>query len=121
MDSKISLPLTQGNIAEEGKLLRVGMLAVVDALSVRHRRKIFLFENSLILAKIKKAGKTSPTGSDTFHFMGYYRVSDLGGASAWRHIPLLGAVLFAFTASLPVAWFSGIPIAKDTPLSLPGM
>ena len=67
----------QGNIAEEGKLLRVGVLAVVDALSVRHRRKIFLFENSLILAKIKKAGKTGPTGSDTYHFMSSYRVSDL--------------------------------------------
>lgn len=65
----------QGNIAEEGRLLKVGHLTIVDALHVRHRRKVFLFENSIIFAKIRRASKSGPTGSDTYQFMSSFRVS----------------------------------------------
>ena len=66
----------QGSLAEQGRVLRVGILTVVDGFS-KHKRKVFLFEQCLIFAKIKRTTKTGPTGTEEYEFRNFYRVSSL--------------------------------------------
>lgn len=65
---------TQGSLTEQGRVLRVGIVTVIDGFS-KHRRKAFLFERCLLLAKIKQKGsKTGITGTEEYHFRNFYRV-----------------------------------------------
>ena len=57
----------QGSLAEQGRVLRVGVLTVIDGFS-KHKRKAFLFEHCLILAKITASTKTGPSGAEEYEF-----------------------------------------------------
>ena len=63
----------EGNIAEMGRILRVGNLVIIDGFT-KHHRKVFLFENCIVFSKTKKLAKSGPTGSDIYDFKQLFRV-----------------------------------------------
>ena len=66
---------TQG-VKEQGKILRQGDLTVVEI--SKHRRRVFLFENAIILSKKKKPKHQHHDipGSEYFDFKAVYKVRD---------------------------------------------
>lgn len=66
---------SQGTIMEQGKILRQGDLTVVER--TRHRRRVFLFEKTIVLAKRKKGDKYVAGSSDAFHFKAAYKVGPI--------------------------------------------
>lgn len=60
---------------EQGKILRQGDLTLVER--TKHRRRVFLFEDSIILAKKRKTDKhhADIPGSEVFEFKNAYKVS----------------------------------------------
>ena len=69
-----SLKGFEGSLREQGKILRQGDLVVYEK-HHKHKRRVFLFENTLILAKTKKP-KNHPdiAGSEIFEFRSAYKV-----------------------------------------------
>ena len=69
-----SLKGFEGSLREQGKILRQGNLVVYEK-HHKHKRRVFLFENTLILAKTKKP-KNHPdiAGSEIFEFRSAYKV-----------------------------------------------
>ena len=63
-----------GNLREQGKILRQGDLVVYER-NRKHKRRVFLFENMVILAKMKRP-KHHPeiTGSEVYEFRSAYKV-----------------------------------------------
>ena len=59
-------------MAEQGKILRQGDLVLVSR--AKHKRKVFLFEHSIILAKKKKVEKHAP---DVFEFRSAHKVGGI--------------------------------------------
>lgn len=72
-----SLKGFDGNIREQGKILRQGDLVVYER-HHKHKRRVFLFENTLILAKTKKP-KHQPdiAGSEVYECRSVYKVNKL--------------------------------------------
>ena len=64
----------EGNLREQGKILRQGDLVVYER-HHKHKRRVFLFENAVILAKTKKP-KHQPdiAGSEVYEFRSAYKV-----------------------------------------------
>ena len=64
----------EGNLREQGKILRQGDLVVYER-HHKHKRRVFLFENAVILAKTKKP-KHQPdiAGSEVYDFRSSYKV-----------------------------------------------
>ena len=69
-----SLKGFDGDLSEQGRILRVGDLTIIDGFA-KHRRKVFLFENSILFCKTRKSGKSGPTGSDVYDYKQLMRVS----------------------------------------------
>ena len=69
-----SLKGFEGSLREQGKILRQGDLVVYEK-HHKHKRRVFLFENTVILAKTKKS-KNQPdiAGSEIFEFRSAYKV-----------------------------------------------
>lgn len=66
--------LPQGSIREQGKIMRQGDLVVYER-HHKHNRRVFLFENTIILAKTKKSKKHPEIpGSEIFEFRSAYKV-----------------------------------------------
>ena len=63
----------QGSRAELGRVLRVGNLAIVDGFT-KHHRKVFLFEQCIIFAKVRRTAKSGPAGTDVYDYKNSYRV-----------------------------------------------
>ena len=61
------------DIDDLGRILRVGDLVVVDGFT-KHRRKVFLFEKSLLFAKTRKMTRAGPTGSEVYDYKQQYKV-----------------------------------------------
>ena len=63
-----------GNFREQGKILRQGDLVVYEK-HHKHKRRVFLFENTVMLAKTKRP-KRHPeiTGSEVYEFRTAYKV-----------------------------------------------
>ena len=70
-----SLKGFDGDLSEQGRILRVGDLTIIDGFAKRHRRKVFLFENSILFCKTRKSSKSGPTGSDIYDYKQQMRVS----------------------------------------------
>ena len=69
-----SLKGFDGDLSEQGRILRVGDLTIIDGFA-KHRRKVFLFENGILFCKTRKSGKSGPTGSDVYDYKQHMRVS----------------------------------------------
>lgn len=69
-----SLKGFDGSIREQGKILRQGDLVVYER-HHKHKRRVFLFENTLVLAKTKKP-KHQPdiAGSEVYESRSTYKV-----------------------------------------------
>ena len=67
----------QGSIKEQGKILRQGDLTVVQ--TTKHRKRVFLFEQTIILAKKKKPKSQAHdiAGSEVFDFKASFKVQTL--------------------------------------------
>ena len=63
-----------GNLHDQGKILRQGDLVVYER-HHKHKRRVFLFENTVVLAKTKKP-KHQPdiVGSEVYEFRSSYKV-----------------------------------------------
>lgn len=61
------------NIDDLGRILRVGDLTTVDGFT-KHRRKVFLFEKSLLFAKTRKMTRAGPTGSEVYDYKQQHKV-----------------------------------------------
>lgn len=58
---------------DQGKILRQGDLVLVEI--TKHKRRVFLFERSIILAKRKKPKHTKDiAGSELFEYKDHYKV-----------------------------------------------
>ena len=62
----------QVNPSNHGMLLRQGELIVVD--KNKHKRVVFLFENTIVFAKSRKLVSSDPHSPDTFEFKTEYKV-----------------------------------------------
>ena len=69
-----SLKGFEGNLREQGKILRQGDLVVYER-HHKHKRRVFLFESTIILAKTKRP-KNQPeiSGSAVYEFRSAYKV-----------------------------------------------
>ena len=69
-----SLKSFEGSLHEQGKILRQGDLTVYEK-HHKHKRRVFLFESTLILAKTKRP-KHQPeiSGSEVYEFRTAYKV-----------------------------------------------
>lgn len=69
-----SLKGFEGNLREHGKILRQGDLTVFER-HHKHKRRVFLFESTVILAKTKRL-KHQPeiSGSEIYDFRSAYKV-----------------------------------------------
>ena len=69
-----SLKGFEGNLREQGKILRQGDLTVFER-HHKHKRRVFLFESTVILAKTKRP-KHQPeiSGSEVYEFRSAYKV-----------------------------------------------
>ena len=61
----------QGSLVEQGSLQRQGDLTIIEGRFTSSRRRVFLFENIIIIAKKNKASKGS---TDTFAYKESYKV-----------------------------------------------
>jgi hypothetical protein len=79
-----SLKGFEGNLREQGKILRQGDLVVYER-HHKHKRRVFLFESTIILAKTKKQ-KHQPeiSGSEVYEFRTAYKTSDF---TLYENIP----------------------------------
>ncbi len=66
------LTLYQERLDDQGKILRQGDLVLVEM--TKHKRRVFLFESTIILAKRKKP-KHLKLGSEIFEYKDHYKVS----------------------------------------------
>lgn len=71
-----SLKGFEGSLREQGRILRQGELMVIEK-HHKHKRRVFLFEQTIILAKTKRR-KNQPEipGSEVFEFRSSYKTSD---------------------------------------------
>jgi hypothetical protein len=94
-----SLKGFEGNLREQGKILRQGDLVVYER-HHKHKRRVFLFESTIILAKTKKQ-KNQPeiSGSEVYEFRTAYKV--------WpcSYSPLSSKEFFAFRG-IPLCFVS---------------
>ena len=61
----------QGSLVEQGSLQHQGDLTIIEGRFTSSRRRVFLFENIIIIAKKNKASKGS---TDTFTYKESYKV-----------------------------------------------
>jgi hypothetical protein len=59
-----------------GRILRVGDVIVVDGFT-KHKRKIFLFEKTLLFAKTRKNTRAGPSGSEVYDYKQKFQTTEL--------------------------------------------
>lgn len=67
----VCLLCTQGSLVEQGLLQQQGDLTIIEGRFTSSRRRVFLFENIIIIAKKNKGSKGS---TDTFTYKESYKV-----------------------------------------------